>query len=182
VATVPAKSDPAQWTSEKDLRAKGFATPRDAYESFLYASTGGDVAGTATAIFLTDEVRKRAEQLLATLPPEKRAEYGTPERLIAALFIAAPVVSGSGSGEMAYQILKDEPGMEIEPRAFGLEESLRGDPNYRTLRSKIRSADGRESEPLAVLVKTDEGWKWVAPSSTVDALERMVKGANSKRR
>jgi hypothetical protein len=164
------------WTSESDLRAKGFATPRDAYESFLYAATGGDIPGTARAIYLTDDARRRAERVLASLPPEKRAEYGSPEQLIASLYVASSALMGKvPSGESSYQIVSDETGIGIDPMALGLAPSLASDPAYRTVRSKARSPSGGESDPIAVFVHTEDGWKWVMPPSMVDAFERLLK-------
>jgi hypothetical protein len=176
IAHESSKSEPVFWTRESELRPKGFATPRDAYESLLYATTGGDVGGTAVAIYLTSDARSRAEKMLASLPPEKRVEYGTPERLIASLYIGSSALIGPRSGESAYQFISDEPGITLAPVTLGLAAPLAGDPAYRTIQAKTRSADGKESEPVAVFFQTREGWKWVVPPSMVDALGRLLKG------
>jgi hypothetical protein len=178
---APANLETGQWTRERDLKAKGFATPRDAYESLLYAATGGDVAGTASVLHLTAEARKRAEKVLAGLPPEKRAEYATPERLVASLLMGSSALIGAQSGEASYQILNDEPGVGIASSVVGLPRSpnLATDPSYRTLRAKTRSPAGEESESVMVFRRTTEGWQWLMPPSMVDAFGRLLKGKGS---
>src|ERR1035437_7783794 len=66
----------------------GNATPAAALETALWAGAGGDVEAFAKMITLIDSRTQRAAQaLLDSLPEAMRAEYGTPERLIAFLTV-----------------------------------------------------------------------------------------------
>jgi hypothetical protein len=164
-----------QWARESELKAQGHSTPTAAYESFLRAATGGDVKGTAAAIFLTEDARKRADRLLATIPQEKRIEYATAEELIASLFIGSSAIMGGRTGEISYKFVTDELGIGITPLALGLDESVGSNSAYHTIRSKARSSSGKESDPIAVFYQTNGGWKWVIPPSMIDAFGQLLK-------
>jgi hypothetical protein len=64
----------------------GAATPGAALETVLWAAAGGDTeALAARLVFFDVRVRAKAEVLLAGLPEATRAQYGSPEQLLAAL-------------------------------------------------------------------------------------------------
>ena len=66
-------------------RNAGSATPAAALETVLWAAAGGEVDALAGLLRFDAGVRARVDALFAGLPETTRAEYGTPERLIAAL-------------------------------------------------------------------------------------------------
>jgi hypothetical protein len=66
-------------------RNAGASTPGAALETVLWAAAGGDTAVLAARLVFDAGVGAKAEALLAGLPEATRAQYGSPEQLIAAL-------------------------------------------------------------------------------------------------
>ncbi len=174
-AAPQSKFAKGEWTNERELCPSGLSSPLSAYETLLYSATSGDVAGTASTLFITEEARKRAEKLLANLPAEKRREYPNAEILFASIYIGASALSGKQPGVVSYKFETVEPGIAMTPLALGLAESAATDVAYQTIKSKARTANSKESDPEAVFFKTDDGWKWVVPPSMFDAFGRLLK-------
>ena len=65
------------------MRDAGRATPQAAGETFIWALHRGDVDAAARLVVFSPVARARMEGLVAALPPRFRADYGTPERLLA---------------------------------------------------------------------------------------------------
>ena len=68
----------------------GRATPRDAFATQLWAARTGDVALEASTITFGAQARARLEALEATLPADLRAEYDSPEKLMAYMLAGSP--------------------------------------------------------------------------------------------
>jgi RNA polymerase sigma factor (sigma-70 family) len=68
----------------------GRASARAAFATQLWAARTGDVALEATAITFGPEARARLEALAATLPDAMKAEYDTPEKLMAFMLAGSP--------------------------------------------------------------------------------------------
>ena len=68
----------------------GRATPRAAFATQLWAARTGDVALEATALTFGPAARARLRALAATLPDPLKAEYDTPEKLMAFMLAGSP--------------------------------------------------------------------------------------------
>lgn len=68
-----------------DWRDAGSATPAATFETFVLAATEGDIDRLATLIAFEPVARAGLEATFAGLSAETRANYGTPEKLVATL-------------------------------------------------------------------------------------------------
>jgi hypothetical protein len=69
------------------------ATPQAAGETLIRALGHGDIDTAAEMIAFHPAARTRMEAVVATLPPAFKAEYGTPERLMAFVMAGSPPVA-----------------------------------------------------------------------------------------
>jgi hypothetical protein len=168
------------WTLEGELTYQGTSNPVAAYESLLWASTGGDVAKTADTLFLTPSALQKANALFAALPLERQAQYDTALKFIATLFIGASGIEQRPSLGATYQIADDEPGAKFLPAALGLPDSSATDSNYHTVRAKQRMSNGKEANPVGVFYRTEQGWKWVMPPSMIDFYQRRLAAGTTR--
>lgn len=85
---VPARFAVGSKVAAAEWRNAGTATPRAALETVLWAAAGGDIDTFASCLGLGEgRIRQAATALLESLPAEQRAQYRTPERLVAFLAI-----------------------------------------------------------------------------------------------
>jgi len=138
-------------------RQAGKATPSDAAESLFYAADGGDVETLAKSIFLDHEARERAEAILARLPPESRAAYDSPEKLVA-LLLARDI---------------DAKALQI------LGENQAGNDALVNLRTQ--KDDGKTKEEGYQFRQTADGWKMVIPAKAVDKFGKKLTDPGKKK-
>lgn len=86
---------PVKLIPSSEWKNAGRATAGAAVETVLWAAAGGDVEVLTNSIQLDESARAKAAALLARLPEATRAEYGSPEKLIA-LFLAKDAASATG--------------------------------------------------------------------------------------
>ena len=143
---------------ESAWRNVGHETPEAAVETALWAAAGGDVELLARSLFMDTAAREQAAALLAGLPSETRAFYGTPELLMA--FLTAKDIPSEGA-----RILKPGPDAQAAGR--------------RTV--QLRDAARRLRQTHLTLKETPEGWRLVVPAEAVTRYRTMLKGtpANS---
>jgi hypothetical protein len=125
----------------------GRATARGAFETQLWAARTGDIALEASAITLDAEGRARLEALAASLPEDMRAEYDTPEKLMAYMLAGSPHPVG---------------GMQV----LGEVDT---DANDATLQTEWQHVDDdvvHQSE--VTLVQGADGWKMLVPDPLVN--------------
>ena len=72
----------------KDWSFRGQASPPDAVESLLWSARAGDVDRLGGLIRFEPSAKKKAEALLAGLPEAARAQYGSPETIVATMIAA----------------------------------------------------------------------------------------------
>jgi hypothetical protein len=136
-------------------RNAGTATPTATVETVLWAAAGGDVEKLASLLVFDPGVRAKAEALLASLPEAMRAEYDTPERLIAVL-TAKDVPLGTA-------------------RIF---DPKFEDVSGRRILMNLTPVVGPGSKPVAVSLRQEGGiWKLGVPASAVEKYAAMLKGA-----
>lgn len=136
----------------------GRATARAALETWMWAAQGGDTAVMAETMALSPDSRQKADELFARVPEAVRAQYGTPEQLLATAFAGA-----SGMQTTGMQVLSEQAGAKIE----GMDPVLRSDPAYKTLHVQNQYANGSVREMDLVFQQTADGWKQVIQPNTV---------------
>jgi RNA polymerase sigma factor (sigma-70 family) len=142
------------------LNNVGRATPRATFETQLWATHRGDVDTTAAAITLEPEARVKLAELLATLPENLRAEYGTPERLMAFVLAGSPHPVG---------------GMQV------LGETQEGADSV-VLHTKWQHEDDTlVHRTNARFQRGTDGWRLVVPTSLADrAAAYLTKGRSTQ--
>jgi hypothetical protein len=131
----------------ESLGNAGRATPRDAFATQLWAARTGDVALEASTLTFGAEARARLEALEATLPADLRAEYDTPEMLMAYMLAGSPHPVG---------------GMQV----LG---EVDVDANDVTLQTEWQHTDDSVVHQSDVsLVQDDGAWKMVVPYGLVN--------------
>jgi hypothetical protein len=134
-------------TPIENLGNAGRATARNAFATQLWAARTGDVALEASSITFGAEARARLEALEATLPDDMRAEYDTPEKLMAFMLAGSPHPVG---------------GMQV----LGETDV---DANDVTLQTEWQHVDDPVVHQSDVnLVQDSDGWKMVVPPSLVN--------------
>jgi hypothetical protein len=129
------------------LKNAGRATPRDAFETQLWAARHGDIATTASAITFGPAARARMEALVAQLPDSVRATYNTPELLMAFVLAGSPHPVG---------------GMTV------LGETQSDDNNVILQTEWQHEDDTVVHQTNAHLQQSPDGWKVVEPLVLVD--------------
>lgn len=135
----------------------GSATPAAALETVLWAAAGGEVDALAGLLRFDVGVRARVDALFAGLPDSVRTEYGTPERLIAAL-TARDVPLGKA-------------------KLFDTKADFSGD---RRMAMQINETEGKAPRGVLFSLRPKGGtWGLVVPASAVEKYAAMLKGGNA---
>jgi hypothetical protein len=147
-AMLEANRDPRQGPARLEFfQNRGQATPSAAFETLVWAALKGNESTLADVTTLNSATRAKAEQLLAQLPADSRAQW-TPQKL----------------GQLWFTGLFTElPSLEIlgETLVAADEASL-----------QIRLRDGAE-EKLALRL-TPTGWKVLIPTAAFDHLSKKL--------
>jgi len=125
----------------------GRASPADAVESVLWSARSGDVDHLASLITFEPGARQRAEEIFAGLTEEARAEYGSPEKIIATM--AAAQIPADYSAMVALS--------QTEPSA---------DSALLTLR--LEDGSGAQRDLTFKFQRNGDGWSLDVPAAVVD--------------
>lgn len=131
----------------------GQATPQTALETALWAAKMGDINVLADTIVLDERARAKAQLLLASLPDATRAQYTTPEQLVASLTardvpLTSMRVAGVIAGADDTQLIVNLPTPEQPERITKL-----------------------------ALHRYADGWRLKVPESAVDKYSQTLTGA-----
>ena len=138
-------------------RNAGSATPAAALETVLWAAAGGEVDALAGLLRFDVGVRARVDAMFAGLPDSVRTEYGTPERLIAAL-TARDVPLGKA-------------------KLFVTKADFSGD---RRMAMQLYETEGKAPRGVLFSLRPEGGtWGLVVPTSAVEKYAAMLKGGNA---
>jgi hypothetical protein len=143
-----------------DWKNAGGATPRAALETVLWAGAGGDVEALTSMLGFIPGSRTRnaAQALLGSLPDSMRAQYDSPERLIAFLTV------------------KDVPLGAVELRKY---TELEGWPFPAVqMVMVLTAADGKPKDASLAFMNPGDGWKLVVTDAVVAKYAAMLKDAN----
>lgn len=157
---APAGAGPVMPAGE--WKNAGRVTPAATLETLMWAAAGGDVDALAAACWVPPSAIAAVKVWLDGLTDEARANYGSPERLVAML-TSSHVPLG------AMQVIKEE----ISPASGS-------SPNMETalLRVRLKSTDGRWEDKGLMLYRntsTQEGWRFSVPASAVEEYLAMLK-------
>lgn len=137
-----------------ELKNAGKATPEAAAQTLLWAAVSGDVDTLASGLVFTPSARTKADAWFAGLSEKTRAEYGSPEKVIA-LMIARDADKIGG-----IQILGQR---ELTPDNVGL-------------RMRFADNQGNAKEDNFVLHRAADGWRLILPDATVEKFGKQLAG------
>lgn len=149
----------------------GKTTAKAAMESRIWAHAGGDTDLVVETMVLPPETKKLADDLYGQLSPAARAQFSSPEQLLAA------IVSGiSGPGMAGVQVLSEQSGARVADMA----PELKDDPSYRTLHVQTQDTLGVVRENDWVFQQTADGWRQVIQPNTVIKAGRAFVNAKNR--
>lgn len=149
--------------SASDWRNVGRATPQDTLETTLWAAAGGDVETLAGLVSFADaRARAAAQKLFDGLSEAQKAQYQTPERLVAALTV--PRIPSGGSARVEY---------------YGSNAANPNEPPTRVAATVVISAPNTQSRRTIVPLNAGEdGWRLSVPTAAVNYLARQLQGSS----
>lgn len=145
---------PLKLTSAAELKNVGRATASAAVETVLAAAYGGDVETLASSIVLEPSAQTKAEALFARLPEASRAQYGSPDKLVA-LMLAKDAAALTGM-----QVLGQR---DINSEVIGV-------------RVRLATDDGKTKEQGLGFRKTSDGLRMIIPDDVVDKYAKQLAG------
>ncbi len=138
-----------------DWKNAGNATSRATLETILWAAAGGDITTFAQHLLVPEgPARQQAITLLESLPAALRAQYGTPERLVAFLAV------------------KDVPFGAAEVIAW---DAIQAPPSTVQVQVQLSAGDGVTKDLLLRFSPQGAGWKLVVPGTAIGRYSRMLK-------
>ena len=151
---VDASGPPVKLNPVAAWKNAGQATPEAAVETMLWAAVGGDVDMLSGAITLPPNARAKVEALLARLPEAARAQYRTPEQLMALM-------------------LAREAGQVSGMQVLGAQEIT---ADTVLVRVRVGSEGGQTKDDSWPFHRSATGWKLVMPESAVDKFAKAIAG------
>ncbi len=135
---------------------RGANTPPAPLETALWAAAGGDVPSFAALLWLDVPARTAAQRLLDRLSPEMRAQYDTPERLLAFLSI------------------QDAPLGSVQVRGWSQPQGSQ--PLMTDL--TLTALDGKQRDVTLPLFRVENQWKLIVVERTVEKYAAMLQAPN----
>jgi hypothetical protein len=133
-------------------KPSGNASPDAAFESVLWAATRGEVDRLAALIAFDPPSRAAADALFQGLSDADRAQYGTPERVVATML----------AGSL--------------PANLSAMEKLNGSgsADYASLWMKLQRSDGTFKETDFQFQREADGWRLLVPAGVVNAYAKSL--------
>jgi len=154
-ALGPAKPLAPGMTPIDKLTNAGAATPTDAAQSFFWAVAQADPDAMARQIEFTDDARLKAQALFAQLSDAARAQFGSPEKVMA---IYLTSMYGRATG---YQLATSDYGSHSA--------------DYGGWKVTLQTASGSLHDVSFVVHRTSEGWREVIVAGWVDEAARYLR-------
>ena len=136
------------------LKNAGKATANAAVETLLWAAAGGDVETVASTIVLDPSAQVKAQELFSRLPEATRAQYGSPEKLVALM------LAKDASALTGMQILGQR---DVTPDVVGV-------------KVRLANEEGKTKEQGLAFQKTADGLRLKVPDDLVDKYARQLGG------
>ncbi len=149
--SIEANRDPTKaMTRPEFLSDAGRATPEAAFQTLIWAAMKGREPEMAACVSLDSAARAKAESLLAGLPADARAKYGTPEQLVGLIFSHGVLESTA---------------VQFVPSLAAV------DSDHATLAVRVRT-NGREGETKIPMVRSADGWAMAVGERQIDVIRR----------
>lgn len=145
---------PDNITPVSGLKNAGKATPAQAVETVLWAATAGEVDVLAAGLLIEPKAKQKAADWFASLPEPTRAQYGSPEKVIA-LMIAKDAAALAGMQVLAQQEMK---------------------PDLTAMRVRMQADTGGTKDETLAFYHASDGWRMVLPEKVVDKFAARVSG------
>jgi len=140
---------PMNITPLSAMKNAGKGTPAQAVESVLYAATGGDIDALAEGVLIEPKAKQKAADWFATLPEATRAQYGSPEKVLA-LMMAKDAAALTGMQVVGQQ--------EINP-------------DLTVVRVRMQVEGGKTKDQPLPFYRAPDGWRMILPQ---DFLEKQM--------
>jgi len=150
---APVWAEGAEVIDAKDWVDAGNKTARDAIESFLWASTSGDIDKIAGLIGFQPAAKEKAQALFDQLPDSAKTEYGTPEKIVATMIAAS---------------------MPTDLQAASIQIQNNRKVAFVSLRDEY--ADSSQNDLVLRADNSTDGWKLSIPAKVIDAFQVKLAG------
>ena len=137
---------PMNITPVAALKNLGKGTPAQAIESLLWAATGGEVDALTESVMIEPKAKQKAAEWFAGLPEATRAQYGSPEKVLA-LMIAKDAAALSGMQVLGQQ--------EINP-------------DITAMRIRMQVDGSKTKDETLPFYHAPDGWRMVLPMSFLE--------------
>jgi len=145
---------PTRLTPVAAWKNVGRGTANAALETALWAAAGGDLDVLSEAIVFTAGAREKAQALLDSLPEASRAQYSTPEKLVALML-------SRDAGKVAgMQVLGQR---EVTPDDVGM-------------RVRFGNENGETKDETFLLRRGGDGFRLMIPDAPVEKWTRQLQG------
>jgi RNA polymerase sigma factor (sigma-70 family) len=135
-------------------RNYGLATPRNAFLSYVWAADAGDVSALSKIFTYDEKGRAIIQGVYIAMPPSMRAQYNSPEELMAFLFIA-------------HTLLNPMPGNDAMEQMTAKADVVERGPG------RVELMPHGQAHGLLFL-QTPEGWRPVLPAETCEKVVTSV--------
>jgi RNA polymerase sigma factor (sigma-70 family) len=152
VETVGKRLEERSAAGSSGHRNHGQATPRDAFLSYGWAADAGDVAALVKLTSYGEKGRVSIQAIHASMPAAIRAQYPTPDELVAFFFVADTLLTPVPGADVTETFVASEAG---PGRALLHRPGSKGGLNF---------------------IQTAEGWKCVVPDSYPEILAKRIMG------
>jgi len=143
-------------TAVEDFQYAGRATPTAAFQTFVWAALSGNDTELANTLALRGTGREKMVELWASLPPESRTKFPTPESIPATY--------------AAEQMIR-------KLQSIRFLETRMTDENHADLLMRITNRSGRTSDqdPLPLIREGGE-WRVLLPDNMVEIIRKKLGG------
>jgi hypothetical protein len=129
-------------------------SPETTVQSMIRALADGEAGEIAGLLYFDPPARTEAENFFASLPPDLRTEYGSPEQLVAHVMVAKTSVVTSTSSEPTLFLGSDDASMRLN----------------------IQYASGQARISTLRFHRDAEGWKLQVPAKVIEGYRARVTG------
>jgi len=136
----------------EQLTNRGWKTPLDAFETVLWSAANGEVDALAQALVFDPRWSQQVEMLWARVSPTTRAEYGSVERLFAAMTIRDVPL---GTAQLIH-----------ETQLKAGDHALPG-PGHAFMVTTLSGADKSTRSVGLYFRPSEKGWQLLVPGSAV---------------
>jgi hypothetical protein len=133
-----------------EWKLAGRATPRAAFESVLWAANHQEIDRLAGLLNFDTKTRTQMDTFFAKLPEETRAQYGSPEKIVATMMAANMPADVSAISELG---------------------SATG-PDETTVLMRIQRNDGTQKTTYFKFQRATDGWQMTVPLNILHDYER----------